>query len=195
MIRTGSTIIRHALNVLVALIFSALWLPAVAEESQVIEEIVVTAQKREQALMDVPMSVSAITAEEIKAMGATDITDIQSSVPSFKIAGIGATQQFQLRGVSPAGSLLPSVGRYVDGMAINTEAAGYGVNVPLIDMQQVEVLKGPQGTLWGEGSLGGTVIYKTQNPTMDGETDGFSRSALEMLQMVTAATGSPSPVM
>jgi len=173
MIRTGSTIIRHALNVLVALIFSALWLPAVAEESQVIEEIVVTAQKREQALMDVPMSVSAITAEEIKAMGATDIRDIQSSVPSFQIAGVGATQTFQLRGVSPAGSLLPSVGRYVDGMAINTEAAGYGVNVPLIDMQQVEVLKGPQGTLWGEGSLGGTVIYKTQNPTMDGETDGF----------------------
>ena len=98
MIRTGSTI-RHALNVLVALIFSALWLPAVAEESQVIEEIVVTAQKREQALMDVPMSVSAITAEEIKAMGATDIRDIQSSVPSFKITDVGATQTFQLRGV------------------------------------------------------------------------------------------------
>ncbi|MDP6970398.1 MAG: TonB-dependent receptor, partial [Pseudomonadales bacterium] len=162
---------RFMQSMLVALLAGLPVMSAFAAE--IIEELLVTAQKREQALLDVPMSVSAVTSEEIEAMGATNLDQIQSSVPSFKVATYGSIETFQLRGVSPAGSLLPTVGRYLDDLALNTEAVGFGVHVPLVDMQRVEILKGPQGTLWGEGSLGGTVIYKTLNPTMDGEIDGF----------------------
>ncbi len=136
------------------------------------EEIIVTAQKREQSVMDVPMAITAVTAEELENMGATSIQEIQSTIPGFKVSKLGAAEGFQLRGISPPGSLLPTVGRYVDEMSINTDLYNYGADFPLIDISRVEVLKGPQGTLYGEGSIGGTVIYKTMSPTLDGELDG-----------------------
>lgn len=145
-------------------------LSAVAEE--VMEEIIVTAQKREQSVMDVPMAITAVTAEELENMGATSIAEIQSTIPGFAVGKLGASETFQLRGISPPGSNLPTVGRYVDEMSINTEFVAYGADFPLIDVSQVEVLKGPQGTLYGQGSIGGTVIYKTMSPTLDGEIDG-----------------------
>ena len=143
------------------------------EEAPVIEEIVVTAQKRDQALMDVPMSVSALSADDVATMGAVNLADIQFKIPSLFVSSLGGiTETIRVRGISPPGSLLPTVGRLVDEMTINAETTGYGLSFPLVDIERVEVLKGPQGTLYGEGSISGTVKYLTRNPT-PGEVDGI----------------------
>ena len=143
------------------------------EDASLIEEIVVTAQKRDQALMDVPMSVSALSADDVATMGAVNLADIQFKVPSLFISSFGGiVETIRIRGISPPGSLLPTVGRLVDEMTINAETTGYGLSFPLVDIERVEVLKGPQGTLYGEGSISGTVKYLTRNPT-PGEVDGI----------------------
>lgn len=146
-----------------------------AEEAgdSIVEEIVVTAQKREQSLMEVPMSISALTADDVATMGAVNLADIQFKIPSLFIGSLGGiTETIRIRGISPPDSLLPTVGRLVDEMTINAETSGYGLSFPLVDIERVEVLKGPQGTLYGEGSISGTVKYLTRNPTA-GEIDGI----------------------
>ena len=146
--------------------------PAFAEDQSVIEEIIVTAQKRDQALKDVPMSISAVTAEDVATMGAVDLSELQTTVPSLTVTSLGGvSESITIRAVSPPGSLLPVVGRYIDEMTVNAETTGYGIDFPLVDIERVEVLKGPQGTLYGEGSIGGTVRYITRGPT-PGEVDG-----------------------
>ena len=143
------------------------------DDAPVIEEIVVTAQKRDQSLMEVPMSVSALSADDVATMGAVNLADIQFKIPSLFISSLGGiVETIRVRGISPPGSLLPTVGRLVDEMTINAETTGYGLSFPLVDIERVEVLKGPQGTLYGEGSISGTVKYLTRNPT-PGEIDGI----------------------
>ncbi len=155
-----------------AIVAASAAVSAFAEDDAAIEEIIVTAQKRDQALKDVPMAVSAVTAEDVAAMGAVDLSELQTTVPSLTVSSLaGASETIRIRAVSPPGSLLPVVGRYVDEMTVNTETSGYGIDFPLVDIERVEVLKGPQGTLYGEGSIGGTVRYITKGPTA-GEVDG-----------------------
>ena len=145
---------------------------AFGEEAAVIEEMIVTAQKRDQALRGVPMSVSAVTSEDVAAMGAVSLAEIQATVPSLTVSKLdGINETIRIRAVSPPGTLLPTVGRYIDEMTVNAEISGYGIDFPLVDIERVEVLKGPQGTLYGEGSIGGTVRYITKGPT-PGDVDG-----------------------
>ena len=140
--------------------------------SGVIYEVIVTAQKRDQAARDVPMSISAVTADDVAAMGAVSLSEIQATVPSLTVSSLGgASETIRIRGIAPPGSLLPVVGRYIDEMTANAETTAYGIDFPLVDIERVEVLKGPQGTLYGEGSIGGTVRYITKGPT-PGEVDG-----------------------
>jgi len=128
-----------------------------------ISEIVVTAQKREQKLIDVPIAVTAIGEEELASRGATAIEDLQYSVPGMSITQFSPGQQrIQLRGISVFGGL-PTVGIYLDELALNTEMNQLGQDVRLLDMQRIEVLRGPGGTLYGQGAMGGTVRYIT-NP-------------------------------
>jgi iron complex outermembrane receptor protein len=76
-----------------------------------------------------------------------------------------------MRGISPPAGL-PSVGEYVDDIAISGEQTGFGLDFPMVDIARVEVLKGPQGTLYGEGSIGGTIKYFTNAPSLDRTTHG-----------------------
>ena len=144
-----------------------------------LEEVLVTAQKREQAIMEVPMAITALSAEDIRAQGAVTLTELQSTVPSLNVISVtGTGETATLRGISPAGSLLPVVGRYVDEMLVNAESMGGGIVFPLVDIARVEVLKGPQGTLYGAGSIGGVIKYLTAGPALDGELNGvFELSA------------------
>jgi len=132
-----------------------------------IEEVIVTAQKRAERLLDVPLSISAIDAASIQARGANDLQDMQYSVPGLSAFEYGpGNERVQLRGIS---SLVgrPTVGRYLDEMPINTEQQGVGLDLRLIDMERVEVLRGPQPTLYGDGSMGGTIRYVTASPDLD----------------------------
>lgn len=124
-------------------------------------EIVVTAQKREQKLIDVPVAVTAISDAELASRGAAAIEDLQYSVPGMSITQFSPGQQrIQLRGISVFGGL-PTVGVYLDELPLNGETNQMGQDVRLLDMQRVEVLRGPGGTLYGQGAMGGTVRYIT----------------------------------
>lgn len=131
-------------------------------------EIVVTAQKREQTIAEVPMSVSAFSGEDAAAAGAQAIEDLQFKIPGFSLVNFYAGgQQYQLRGVS-ANLGLPTVGLYVDEMPINSDVVNSNLEFDLYDLERIEVLRGPQGTLYGEGSMGGTIKYVTAAPKLDG---------------------------
>ena len=154
---------------------SAVALPAAAQNQM--EEVVVTAQKREQSASEVPMAVSLVSSEQIKNLGVVGLDELQATVPSLLVGKLGHRETIFIRGIAPPGSTLPVVGRYLDEMGLNVQSTGEGIDIPLVDLSRVEVLKGPQGTLYGEGSIGGTVKYVTQAPTF-GETDAiFEASA------------------
>jgi len=131
-----------------------------------VEEIVVTAQKRIERLIDVPLSITAIGGSEIERRAASGLQDLQYSVPGLSLVGSGPGQQrIQLRGVTTTNGL-PTIGQYLDEMPISIDDNTQSLDLRFIDMERVEVLRGPQGTLYGEGSMGGTIRYLTANPDL-----------------------------
>lgn len=138
-----------------------------------VADIVVTAQKREQRLQDVPISITAVTSEEIQARNVTSLNDLQYSVPGLSIFSSQGPGQdvIQIGGVSNVTGLA-TVGTYLNEMAINGASAqggpgGQSLDIRLLDLARIEVLRGPQGTLYGEGSMGGTIHYVTNSPDLD----------------------------
>lgn len=129
-------------------------------------EIIVTAQKREERLRDVPVSVSALTSSDIENRNVTSLDQLQAAVPALRLVDIGPGQQrIQLRGISQYQGL-PTVGLYIDEFPINTYGPSGSAEVRLLDMERVEVLRGPQPALYGEGSMGGTIRYVTAKPDL-----------------------------
>ncbi len=140
-----------------------------------LNDIIVTAQRYEQRLQDVPLSVSVAGAKELQARGASDLKDLQYSVPGLSIFELGVgRQQTQLRGISTSiGS--STVGVYLDETPLALDTQGDAFNVRLLDLERVEVLRGPQATLYGQGSMGGTIRYIPAAPRLDalsGSVDG-----------------------
>jgi iron complex outermembrane receptor protein len=139
---------------------------APAATSAVLEEIVVTAQKREERLIDVPMAITAVTGVEIERRGVSSLQDLQYSVPGLSVVQSGPGQErIQIRGISTTNGL-PTVGQYLDEMPVSIDDNTQSLDLRLIDMERIEVLRGPQGTLYGEGSMGGTIRYLTANPDL-----------------------------
>lgn len=139
----------------------------------ILEEIVVTAQKRTQRLLDVPMSITALTGDSLARQGATTLQDIASTVPGLSTLEYAPGQsRTQLRGISSATGA-PTIGLYLDELPINVDTVQLGADVRFIDLERIEVLRGPQGTLYGEGSMGGTIKYVTRPPDLTRSTLGF----------------------
>jgi iron complex outermembrane receptor protein len=142
---------------------------APASEEDVLEEIMVTAQKRTTSLQDVPFSIAAVTAEDINSSGASNIVELARNVPGLYITDLGPGQsQVAIRGIS-AGQVVrdqagvkESVGIYLDESPVSV--ALFTPDLELYDLDRVEVLRGPQGTLFGAGSSSGTVRYITAQP-------------------------------
>jgi outer membrane receptor protein involved in Fe transport len=129
-------------------------------------DIIVTAQKREERLLDVPMAITALTGEEIQRRGSASLVDLQYSVPGLSLLELGPGQQrIQIRGISNSNGL-PTVGQYLDEMPISIDDFSQNLDPRFLDMRQVEVLRGPQGTLYGEGSMGGTIRFLTADPDL-----------------------------
>ena len=130
-------------------------------DERIVEVIVVTAQKREQSLLDVPLAISAIGGQEIEAAGINSMSDFYRRVPSLAVIDQGAARKnVIIRGIQTNTSTEASVTDvYLDEQRI-TSAIATG-DPRTFDMQRVEVLRGPQGTLFGGGSLAGTVRYIT----------------------------------
>lgn len=138
-----------------------------------LEEIVVTATKRETRLFDVPLSVSVLTSDQVTTAGAVTIADLAYSVPGFTAINTAPNQQqYFLRGIASRTGL-PTVGTYLDEVATGSRNATQSTDVRPLDIERIEVLRGPQGTLFGEGSMGGTIRIITRKPQLDAFGLGF----------------------
>jgi outer membrane receptor protein involved in Fe transport len=134
--------------------------------SRAIEEIVVTAQKREENINEVGMSIQAATGEKLNELGIVDTSDLYKVVTGFNsnVTYYG-TQIYTIRGVGFQDTALassPTVSVYLDEMPLQFAAMTQGL---IVDLQRVEVLKGPQGTLFGQNATGGAVNYVANKPT------------------------------
>lgn len=145
------------------------------QQSGGLEEVVVTAQKRgEESLQRIPVTVQALSAEQLAATGATSILDIAGRVPSLSVFDAGGNQKkLKIRGVSSAAESETSetVAVYIDDVPVTNSGGtnnenGASPDVGFFDVERVEVLKGPQGSLYGASSMGGTVRYITKQPNL-----------------------------
>jgi outer membrane receptor protein involved in Fe transport len=142
-----------------------------------IESIRVTAQKREERLIDVPISIVALSNDELQKRQITNLDDLQFAVPGLSIQGAGVTHVIQLRGISNPIGGGALVGLYID--EADATVNGTRAITPITyDLNRVEVLRGPQGTLYGEGSAGGTIRFITKNPDLSSFAMSSDVSAL-----------------
>lgn len=149
-------------------------LPVQAQDSAetILEEIIVTARKRSETLQDVPFSIAAMTEETMRSRGATTLEGVALNVAGFTVQNLGPGQsQIAIRGIS-AGQIVrdqpgvkEQVGVYLDESVISLSL--FTPDLDLFDMNRIEVLRGPQGTLFGSGSSSGTVRYITNQPNLD----------------------------
>ena len=154
-------------------------------ESPELQEVLVTARKVTERLQDVPASIVALDANRLAASGATSLEDIGREVPGLNIVSAGPGQnQLIIRGLSSSGGGSTGagsmVGFYIDDtpIAASTNISQTSSADPvLVDLARVEVLRGPQGTLYGASSMGGTVKYVTQQPVL-GQLSGSTKVTL-----------------
>jgi len=137
-----------------------------------VEDIVVTAERREQNLQDVPISATVLNAEQMARRGVTSIADLQQVAPSVAINQVNRSTYVNIRGVgiaqtSPSSS--PGIAYYVDGQLIPHEQF---IGQSFYDVGSIEVLRGPQGTLTGQNSTGGAIYVRTPEPKFD-DLSGF----------------------
>jgi iron complex outermembrane receptor protein len=160
-------------NIRLAAVLALVLSPAIAgaqEQPVLLEEIVVTATKRETPLQDVPIAISALTADDILARGFTQYADYLSSLPGvyFSDGGPGVSQ-IRIRGLSAAESGVPPVVATYFGETLTSVRTNFGgkPNLRLVDIDRVEVLRGPQGTLFGANALAGVVRIIPAAPDLE----------------------------
>ncbi|HEY1724929.1 MAG TPA: TonB-dependent receptor [Steroidobacteraceae bacterium] len=173
-----------------AVLLSAAGLPAAADDAPAAEaestgqlqEIVVTSTRREENLSRVPISVTALTQEDMDNKGIKDIIDVVRFTPGIAIDNSG-TNNISIRGISSTGGA-GTTGIYIDDTPIQMRALAFSPDDALpksFDIDRVEVLRGPQGTLFGAGSEGGTVRYITTPPSLT-KTSVYARSEIAYTQ-------------
>ena len=144
-----------------------------------VEEVIVTAQKREQNLQDVPISITALSADALVANRVQDVRDLSALTPNLTVRlGAGGDQApvYTMRGLLTGGTAAGTdkgVGLYLDGVYIQNVS---GSVFEFADIERIEVLKGPQGTLFGRNSTGGAISILTKDPT--GEFGGYQEIGL-----------------
>ncbi|MCJ8159817.1 TonB-dependent receptor, partial [Sphingomonas sp. LaA6.9] len=149
--------------------------PAAEESTGGIEDIVVTAQRRSESVQDVPIAISAFSADQLRNQGVSNTLELGRFVPnlvSMNNTGIGSANAFYLRGLGNTETIPtfdPPVGTYVDDIYLSRQNAN---NINLFDVERVEVLRGPQGTLFGRNTTGGAVNVILKEP--GSEFGGFA---------------------
>ena len=176
----------------------AMALPGVAF-SQALEEVVVTAQKRAQSLQDVPIAVSALSGDWMKQNNIADLEDVAALVPNLSLSGTPGINTVRIRGLGTGGgnaAFEQSVGMYVDGIYAGR---GYQFSLPYMDVERIEVLKGPQGVLFGKNSIAGAVSITSARPSSEfegeiglsyeAENDGYSAEAVINGELMPGLSG------
>jgi iron complex outermembrane recepter protein len=145
---------------------------AASDDNSGLEEITVTAEKFSSTIQNTPISISAMSGDQLTAAGLTRIEDIAHEIPglSMRSAGPGLTE-YEARGLASNGGAAPTVGFYLDEIPLSPPAVSQSgkvvIDPDLYDVERVEVLRGPQGTLYGSGSMGGTIKVITNQPKLD----------------------------
>lgn len=142
-----------------------------------VEEIVVRARRRDELLEDTPLSVTALSPTTLQEAGVVRISGVQDLVPNMTFRTSPTNPQLRIRGVgsSAAGNAFdPGVGMYLDGIFIPRDRTAL---LDIVDVQQIEVLRGPQGTLFGKNTVGGAISVTTVKPQMDLQASTFVRAS------------------
>ena len=180
---------RRCAALLAGISILAIASPAIAQETAAAEttgnDIIVTATKRNETIQDVPFSINAQTAADIEKSGSNSLEDIARNVAGLSVQNLGPGQsQVSVRGVS-AGQVVrdqpgvkEQVGVYLDESAIALSL--FTPDLDLFDLNRVETLRGPQGTLFGSGSVGGTIRYITKQPKL-GAIEGSIEANLNLV--------------
>lgn len=162
---------RAGLSAIIAMAVLGAATPALAQSSSgALEEVVVTAEKVAEPLSRVPASIAVLTAAALEGQNVVDLQDIVNRVPglSANAGGVPGYSQYSIRGISPGGGYETTTGMYIDDISVNMGNSGFGgaFEPAFLDMDRVEVLRGPQGTLYGSGSFGGTIRFVTAQPDL-----------------------------
>jgi outer membrane receptor protein involved in Fe transport len=140
-------------------------------DSGTLQEITVTAQKRVSTVQDTPISIAATSGDELQARGITSFANLAQSTPGVSLKSEGPSQtEVEMRGMTSSGGNSATVGFYLDDIPLTGPAGAQNGHVvidpSLYDLNRIEVLRGPQGTLFGSGSMGGTVRLITNQPNL-----------------------------
>lgn len=165
-------------SILALLCSTSISVHAQEADEKALEEVMVTATKRESTIKDVPFSINAQTQADIERSGATNLEDLSRNVAGLIVQNLGPGQsQVAIRGVS-AGQIVrdqpgvkEQVGVYLDESVISLSL--FTPDLDLYDLNRVETLRGPQGTLFGSGSVGGTIRYITNQPNLESQEGSF----------------------
>jgi iron complex outermembrane receptor protein len=156
-----------------AAVATALSMPAMAQE-EALDEVVVTATKRAVNIQDVPIAVTSVSGDKLIEMQINDILSLEKVIPGLTIASYGNNAQAIMRGAGTAGTTDIAVPIYHDGMYVTN----YGMGLAgYVDIERIEALRGPQGTLFGRNTYGGLINVITKKPDMSGFDYGASVSA------------------
>ena len=145
----------------------ALFPTSASAEGLVLEEVLVTAQRREQNVQDIPLSVSALSADVLRDGGVLDISRLKLLVPGMNFGQTGSYAHVAIRGARTEAiqvNTQPIISNYIDGIYRSGTEQFLG---PMVDLERVEVLRGPQGTLFGKNSYGGAIALYTNRPSQE----------------------------
>jgi iron complex outermembrane receptor protein len=154
--------------------------PSDSSGSALLEEVIVTARKREESSQDVPVSVAAFGAEQLQTLKIRNLENLSVGIPNVALDDIGtfrSTANFSIRGLginSSIPSIDPTVGVFIDGVYMGQNV---GIVLDMFDIQSIEVLRGPQGTLFGRNVTGGAILVYSKRPTEEFELS--ARAALD----------------
>lgn len=184
--------IKPMLSGVFALVATCVAVPVFAQEQSdvaIFEEITVTATKREQTLQEVPVAVSVVSADVMSEAQVLDIKDLQFLVPSLRVSTLqtSANTTFLIRGFGNGANNVgvePSVGVFVDGVYRSRTAASIA---DLPNLERIEVIKGPQSTLFGKNASAGVINVVTAKPSLDGYTGSVSGTVGEFSQVIGKA--------
>src|SRR5882672_10460713 len=143
----------------------------VADDSSSPAEVVITAQKRSSTVQETPISISAVSGDDLQARGVSSLAALAQGTPGVSLKSEGPSQtEIEMRGMTSSGGNSATVGFYLDDIPLAGPASAQNGHVvidpDLYDLNRIEILRGPQGTLFGSGSMGGTVRLITNQPNL-----------------------------
>ena len=189
--RRGAVAVTALLTASVVLAQNATTAPQSKESaSDSLEEVIVTAEKSSESLQDAPAAISSVSEADLVARGVTDIRSLDTFVPSLKSNQEGTATEFIIRGIGKQydqARIPDAVGMVLDGVLIPQHASA----LSLFDLQSIEVLPGPQGTLYGSSAIGGIVQVTSNRPTREGETSLLVETGDYGLRHVTVVENDP----